>query len=269
MPDHDTVLLARDGPVATLTLNRSEALNALDFPMIDALVARTAQVAGDDTVHVVVLTGAGKHFMAGGDIRVFAQSLEEDAATRTRTFHAMADRVHAAIEAIARMPQPVIARVQGAVAGFGLSLMNACDLVYAADDAYFASAYLMLGVTPDGGGTWSLPRIVGARKAAEILLLGERLSAPQALSLGLINRVLPAADLDAAVGEAASKLARGPQRAVRGVKRLLRGSSGASLSEQLALEAASFGACAGSDDFVEGVRAFLGKRAPSFGGGAP
>ena len=163
--------------------------------------------------------------MAGGDIRVFAQSLEEDAATRAKSFQAMADRVHAAIESIARMPQPVIARVQGAVAGFGLSLMNACDLVFAADDAYFASAYLTLGVTPDGGGTYSLPRIVGARKAAEIMLLGERLFAPQALALGLVNRVLPVADLDAAVAAAAGKLAKGPQRAVRGVKRLLRGSS--------------------------------------------
>jgi 2-(1,2-epoxy-1,2-dihydrophenyl)acetyl-CoA isomerase len=269
MTANDTVLLTRDGAIATLVLNRPDALNALDFAMIDALVARTAEVASDDTVHVVVLTGAGKHFMAGGDIRIFAQSLEADAAARAKTFQAMADRVHAAIESIARMPQPVIARARGAVAGFGLSLMNACDLVFAADDAYFASAYLTLGVTPDGGGTYSLPRIVGARKAAEIMLLGERLFAPQALALGLVNRVLPTADLDAAVAAAAGKLAQGPQRAVRGVKRLLRGSSGATLSEQLALEAASFGACAGADDFAEGVRAFLAKRPPSFGGGTP
>lgn len=268
MTDHDTVLLARDGPVATLTLNRPDALNALDFPMIEALVARTAAIAGDETIHVVVLTGAGRHFMAGGDIRVFAQSLEQDGATRARAFSGMADRVHAAIEAIARMPQPVIARVQGAVAGFGLSLMNACDLVFAADDAYFASAYLTLGVTPDGGGTWSLPRIVGARKAAEIMLLGERLDAQAALAAGLVNRVLPVAELDAAVAAAARRLGSGPQRAVRGVKRLLRESSGATLSGQLAREATSFGACAGSDDFVEGVRAFLGKRAPVFGGSA-
>lgn len=265
MPTTDPVLLLRDGPVATLMLNRPDALNALDFAMIDALVARTADLAGDAGVHVVVLCGAGKHFMAGGDIRVFAESLQQEGPERERAFQAMAERVHAAIETLARMPQPVIARVQGAVAGFGLSLMNACDLVFAADDAYFASAYLALGVTPDGGGTYWLPRVVGSRRAAEIMLLGERLFAPQALELGLVNRVLPATELDAAVDAAARRLAMGPQRAVRGVKRLLRRSPGATLSEQLAAEAASFGACAGTDDFVEGVGAFLGKRPAKFG----
>jgi len=234
--------------------------------MVEALVALTTEVARDDAVHVLVLRGAGKHFMAGGDIRLFAQSLELDGAARAKEFQHLADRIHAAIETLARMPQPVIACVRGAAAGFGLSLMNACDLVFAADDAYFASAYLTLGVSPDGGGTYWLPRIVGSRKAAEIMLLGERLTAPQARDLGLVNRVLPAAELDATVDAAAQRLARGPQTAMRGAKRLLRQSSGASLSEQLAAEATSFGACAGIDDFAEGVRAFLGKRPPKFEG---
>lgn len=266
MTTNATVLLARDGSVATLTLNRPDALNALDLAMIDALVAHTTELARDDRVHVVVVAGAGKHFMAGGDIRVFADSLAQAPAERARSFQAFAQRVHVAIETIARMPQPVVARVQGAVAGFGLSLMNACDLVFAADDAYFASAYLTLGVTPDGGGTYWLPRLTGARKAAEIMLLGERLAAPQAQALGLVNRVVPAAELDATVAQVAQRLARGPQRAVRGAKRLLRQSSTASLAEQLAAEAESFGACAATDDFAEGVQAFLGKRPPRFGG---
>lgn len=259
------VLLARDGAVATLTLNRPDALNALDDAMVEALVAMSAEVAGDNATHVLVLRGAGKHFMAGGDIRLFAQSLEQDAAARAREFQRLADRIHAAIETLARMPQPVIACVRGAAAGFGLSLMNACDLVFASDDAYFASAYLTLGVTPDGGGTYWLPRIVGSRKAAEIMLLGERLSAAAALELGLINRIVPGTELDAAVDAAARHLAAGPQHAVRGAKRLLRQSSAASLSAQLAAEAASFGACAGTADFAEGVRAFLAKRPPRFG----
>ena len=262
---NDTVLVARDGPVATLTLNRPAALNALDLAMVEALVRETATLARDENIHVVVLAGAGKHFMAGGDIRVFAESLAQDHEKRARTFRKLADDVHAAIETLARMPQPVIGRVQGAAAGFGLSLMNACDLVVASEDAYFASAYLALGVTPDGGGTYWLPRLVGARKAAEIMLLGERLSAQQALDLGLVNRVVPAGELDAVVGAVARKLASGPQHAVRGVKRLLRQSLGASLSQQLGAEAASFGACAGTDDFAEGVEAFLDKRAPHFG----
>lgn len=258
------VLLERDGPVATLTLNRPEALNALDDAMVEALVALTAEVAADDAIRVLVLRGAGRHFMAGGDIRLFAQSLAMDGAARAQDFQRLADRIHAAIETLARMPQPVIGCVRGAAAGFGLSLMNACDLVFASEDAYFASAYLTLGVTPDGGGTYWLPRIVGARKAAEIMLLGERLSAQAALDLGLVNRVLPAAELDAAVAAGARRLAQGPAQAVRGAKRLLRQSGGATLSEQLRTEAQSFGACAGTDDFAEGVRAFLEKRPPRF-----
>lgn len=261
---NDTILLARNGPVATLTLNRPAALNALDFAMVDALIERTQAIAGDDGIRVVVLEGAGKHFMAGGDIRVFAGSLDADPASRSASFQRMVERVHASIETLARMPQPVIGRVQGAVAGFGLSLANACDLVFASEDAYFASAYLQIAVTPDGGGTWWLPRIVGARKAAEILMLGERFGAREAEALGLVNRVLPADALDAAVGEAAQRLAAHPTLALRNLKRLLRGSIGQSLSAQLQAEAQSFGQCTGTKEFAEGITAFLAKRAPQF-----
>ena len=167
---NDTVLLERDGGVATLTLNRPDALNVLDLAMVDALVARTAEVAADDTLRVVVVRGAGRHFMAGGDIRTFATHLEEPPAVRRSGFQRMVEQIHAAIECLHRMPHPVIGRVHGAVAGFGLSLMNACDLVVASDDAYFASAYRQIALTPDGGGSWSLPRLVGMRKAMEILL---------------------------------------------------------------------------------------------------
>jgi 2-(1,2-epoxy-1,2-dihydrophenyl)acetyl-CoA isomerase len=162
------------------------------------------------------------------------------------------------------MPHPVVGCVQGAVAGFGLSLMNACDLVVAADDAYFASAYRQIGLTPDGGGSWSLPRLVGMRKAMEILLLGERFGAADALALGLVNRVVPAAELDAATSAVVQILATGPVLATRQAKRLVRESLSRTLSEQLDAEAASFAACAGTADFVEGITAFLQKRAPQF-----
>ena len=260
------VVAARDGPIATLTLNRPDALNALDDAMIDALVEAATSIAADREARVVVLRGAGKHFMAGGDIRVFAQSLDRAPDERAARFRGLIDRVHAAIETLARMPQPVIAGVQGAVAGFGLSLANACDLVYASEDAYFASAYLTIGVTPDGGGTWWLPRIVGARKAAEIMMLGERFDAKHALALGLVNRVVPAADLDATVDAAARRIADGPPPAMQNLKRLLRLSSQTTLAGQLDLEARSFSACTASDEFAEGVRAFLDKRKPDFGG---
>ena len=262
---NDTVLLARDGSVATLTLNRPDALNALDPAMIDALIAHTAAVARDDSVRVVVLRGAGRHFMAGGDIRSFAERLAEAPAVRSEGFRRTIGRLHAAIENLHRMPHPVVGRVHGAVAGFGLSLMNACDLVVAADDSYFASAYRQIALTPDGGGSWALPRLVGLRKAMEIFLLGERFGAADALALGLLNRVVPAADLDAATNTMVHALATGPALALRNAKRLVRESLSRSLSEQLDAEASSFAACAGTADFVEGITAFLAKRPPQFG----
>jgi 2-(1,2-epoxy-1,2-dihydrophenyl)acetyl-CoA isomerase len=261
----DTVLLARDGPVATLTLNRPDALNTLDLAMVDALVARTAEVAADDALRVVVVQGAGKHFMAGGDIRTFAVHLDEAPATRRDAFRRMVERLHAAIEGLHRMPHPVIGRVHGAVAGFGLSLMNACDLVIASDDAYFASAYKQIALTPDGGGSWSLPRLVGMRKAMEIFLLGERFGAAEALALGFVNRVVPRAELDTATAAIARSIAEGPVVATRNTKRLVRESLRRTLSEQLQAEAVSFAECSASPDFVEGITAFLAKRAPQFG----
>ena len=134
----------------------------------------------------------------------------------------------------------------------------------AADDAYFSSAYRQIGLTPDGGGTWSLPRIVGLRKALEIFLLGERFDAREALRIGLVNRVVAAAALDATVREVAQSIATGPVLALRNVKRLLRESLEHSLSEQLRAEAESFGRCAATPDFVEGIHAFLEKRPPKF-----
>lgn len=259
------LLVERHGAVATLTLNRPDALNTLDFELMDALVAAAADVAADDSVRVVVLRGAGRHFMAGGDLRTFAGELAKPPAQRTADFRTMIGRLHSAIEHFHRMPHPVIGQVHGAVAGFGLSLMNACDLVIAADDTYFASAYGNIALTPDGGGSWSLPRIVGMRHAMEILLLGERFDARRALELGLVNRVVPAADLEQAVATMVASLVAGPALAISNTKRLLRESPGRTLSAQLDAEAASFGACAGTDDFVEGITAFLEKRPAIFG----
>jgi len=258
------LLLERTGRVATLTLNRAESLNALDFSLMDALVDAAADVAADDALRVVVIRGAGKHFMAGGDIRTFAGMLDGESAERTRRFRRMIARLHSAIEAFHRMPHPVIGQVQGAVAGFGLSLMNACDLVVAADNAYFASAYRAIALTADGGGSWALPRLVGMRRAMEIMLLGERFDAQQALAWGLVNRVVPLAEIDATVAGMVGSLADGPKLAIRNAKRLMRESLARSLSEQLDAEAASFAACAGTPDFAEGIAAFLEKRPPQF-----
>lgn len=258
------LLLSRAGAVATLTLNRAESLNALDLGMIDALVEHTAALAADASVRCVIVNGAGRHFMAGGDIRMFASELSLASEARRKRLAGIIARVHAAIEAIHRMPQPVIASVQGAVAGFGLSLLAACDLAIAADDAYFTLAYRHIGTTPDGGSTWTLPRLVGTRRAMEMALLAQRFDAAEALRIGLVNRVVGATELVESTAAMAETIASGPALAMTNGKRLINQSSTRSLSEQLAAEAASFGACAATGDFAEGVRAFLEKRPPRF-----
>lgn len=267
---NSSILLDRDGALATLTLNRPDALNTLDLTMMDALVAHAGALAADPAVRCVVLRGAGRHFMAGGDLRTFAQQLDASPAARQAWFTRMVQGLHASIEHLRRMPAPVIASVHGAVAGFGLSLVGACDLAIAADDAYFASAYRNIALTPDGGGTYTLPRIVGLKKAMELLLLGERFDAQEALRLGLVNRVVPRESLAAATQVWVDAILTGPRLALAGVKRLLQQSSTSTLSEQLQAEATSFGACTATGDFVEGINAFLAKRPPHFGhGGDP
>jgi len=266
MLPNDTVILAHEGAVARLTLNRPAALNTLDFAMVDALVAACDALARDGSIKVVVLAGAGKHFMAGGDIRTFHEAVHRPPAERHAIFEGLVDRIHYAIETFHRLDVPVIARVQGAVAGFGLSMVCACDLAIAADDAYFAAAYRQIGLSPDGGMSWSLPRLVGARRAAEILLLSERFGAADALAMGLVNRVVPVAELDAAIDKAVASIVAGPRGALKRTKRLLRQSSGSTLPEQLRAEAADFAACSSTDEFVEGVGAFVEKRLARFGG---
>jgi 2-(1,2-epoxy-1,2-dihydrophenyl)acetyl-CoA isomerase len=265
MLPNDTVILAHQGPVARLTLNRPAALNTLDFAMVDALVAACDALARDGSIRAVVLAGSGKHFMAGGDVRTFHGSLERPPAERHGVFADLVDRIHYAIETFHRLDVPVVARVQGAVAGFGLSMVCACDLAIAADDAYFAAAYRQIGLSPDGGMSWSLPRLVGARRAAEILLLSERFGAQEALAMGLVNRVVPVAELDAAVDKVVASIVAGPRGALKRTKRLLRESSTSTLPEQLHAESLSFAACASTDEFAEGVSAFVDKRAPRFG----
>ena len=262
---NESILLTREGPVATLTLNRPEALNVLDSSMTEGLVKHTTDLGSDATVRVVVIRGAGRHFMAGGDIRSFADELKQAPAERKRKFLGFIERIHIAIENLNRMPQPVVARVQGAVAGFGLSLMNACDLVVASDDSYYASAYRQIGVSPDGGGTWALPRLVGMRRAMEIFLLSERFGAADALRIGIVNKVVPLAELDAATDAVVRTLVQGPAMALSNTKRLVRESLARSLSEQLRAEGESFSSCAATPDFEEGIAAFLGKRPPQFG----
>jgi 2-(1,2-epoxy-1,2-dihydrophenyl)acetyl-CoA isomerase len=261
---NDPVLLERQGALATLTLNRPSALNTLDFLMMEALIERTRELATDESLRCILVRGAGKHFMAGGDIKTFALSIGSPGEERQALFTRRIGELHAAIETLQRLPTPVIAAVHGAVAGFGLSLMLACDLVVATDTSYYSSAYRNIGLTPDGGCTYFLPRVVGVKKAMEIVLLGERFDAAAAERLGLVNWVVPEAELDGKVDSVVKAILEGPEAALGGGKLLVNQSLAHSLSEQLHTEALSFGACAGTPDFTEGIAAFLEKRAPKF-----
>ncbi len=261
------ILLDVADGVATLTLNRPAALNALSFEMLSALADITARLARRTDLRVVVIGGAGEHFMAGGDIHDFASQLHLSPESRIASFRATIEQhVNRSIEALAELRVPVVARVHGACAGFGLSLVLACDLVVAADSASFTTAYASIGLSGDGGMSWFLPRIVGRHKAFELFLLAERFDAAEALRLGIANRVVPAAELDAAVAMLVGRIVGGPREAYAEMKRLLNQSPDQSLDTQLQLEAEAFARCSARPDFDEGVGAFLAKRAPRFNG---
>jgi len=261
-----SVLLEIDGAIATLTLNRPQALNALDSAMSLELSALTSRLETDDKVRCVVLQGSGEHFMAGGDIKFFHQGLDEPQDVRKLQFERLIGEVHATVIRLRRMPKPVLASVGGAVAGFGLSLMSACDLALAADSSYFTLAYCHIGTSPDGGATYALPRLTGVKRAMEIALLGERFDARRALELGLVNRVVAVADLANETRQLAERLAAGPTAVYGRTKRLINESLNHSLVEQLQAEQDCFAESTADADFAEGVRAFVAKRKPKFTG---
>ncbi len=263
---NDTLLLDIEDGIATLTLNRPEALNALNGARIAALGETVPRLETDPAVRCVVLRGAGEHFMAGGDLKEFLGHLDQPAEDRRRQFEAMIHRLHPTIIALRRMPKPVVASLRGAAAGFGLSLSLAADLAIAAEDAYFTLAYCLIGTSPDGGGSFHLPRIVGLRKAMEIALLGDRFDAAAAKDLGIVNWVVPAAALDAETAKLARRLAAGPARALANTKRLLNRSLDSPMEAQLQAEAESFAECAATADFAEGIAAFVEKRKPKYEG---
>lgn len=252
--------------IATLTMDRPQALNALNDALIDALAESTARAAADPAVRAVILRGGGEHFMAGGDLKWFAEEIEGRApAVIEAEMQARLARVHATTLNIRRMGKPVIACVRGAAAGYGVSLMLACDFALAAESAYFTLAYCHIGLSPDGGATWALPRLVGLKKATEIALLGDRFDAATAASLGLVNRAVPDETLDDECLALATRLKRGPALALARTKALLDQSCSTSLEDQLAAEQASFARCAAEPDFAEGLAAFAAKRKPKFG----
>jgi len=259
---NEAVLIERRGSVAHVILNRPAKLNAFSDEMMHALAEATREIGGDDAIRAVVLRGNGAGFCAGGDVARFHEGREKLA----NEFGSLGQRFHASIHAFREMPKPVLCCVHGAVAGGGFSLMLATDLAIAADDAKFTLAYARIGTSPDGGSTWALPRIVGLRKALELTFLPDTFDADAALSLGLVNWVVPAADLDQRTTALAERLANGPTAAFGRAKRLLHSTWEQPMAKQLDDELTAFAACAAGPDFKEGIAAFVEKRKPRFTG---
>ena len=266
MPDDSDHLLfeLRDG-VAVLTMHRPERLNALSRPMIDGAIAALERCAGDAAVGCIVLTGAGRGFCAGGDVTAMAEASStadwtlEQKADRQRAIHRFAALLHAS-------PKPTLAAINGPCAGAGFGLALACDLRIAADSARFTTAFARVGFSGDFGITWPLARIVGEAKAKELLFLSEVLGAAQALELGLVNRIAPAAGLMPAALELAARLARGPLTAYRYMKQNIDAAAVESYQQLLDREAFTQCRTGGTADHREGVVAFTAKREPRFTG---
>jgi 2-(1,2-epoxy-1,2-dihydrophenyl)acetyl-CoA isomerase len=258
----ESLLLTRTTDIATLSFNRPAVFNALDEAMILALRVHCEALAEDASVRCVVLRGEGAAFLAGGDVSLFHSRLAELPALSLR----LARELHFGVLALRRMPKPVLASVHGAVAGAGLSLMAACDLAIAADDTRFTVAYSRIGVSPDGGGSYFLTRALGTRKALELALLSEPFDAAQALVLGLVNRVVPAAQLVAETARLARRLADGPTLAYAETKHLVDAAHDSSLEAHLEAEARAFSRCAATGDMSEGIRAFVERREARYRG---
>jgi 2-(1,2-epoxy-1,2-dihydrophenyl)acetyl-CoA isomerase len=248
--------------VARITLNRPNAANGIDLALGRDLMQVAIRCDEDPDVRAVLLTGAGKMFCAGGDLKSFA-SFGDDlpAALKELTVY-----LHAATSRLARMDAPLVVAVNGAAAGAGMSLAVAGDLVVAAASAKFTMAYTAAGLSPDGSSTYYLPRLIGLRRTQELMFTNRRLSADEALEWGLVNRVVPDEALLDEAGKLAAQLAQGPTRAHGTLKTLLDASFSGTLETQMELEARGIAAMAGTPDGKEGIQAFLEKRRPAFTG---
>ncbi len=258
-----SILYRVQDEVACLTLNRPDVLNSFNAAMSLALQQRLAEAARDATLRAVYLTGAGRAFCAGQDLAEAKPDKGagiEDFEVRVRNFY------NPLILAIRRMPKPVVCAVNGVAAGAGANLALACDFVVAAEEASFLQAFVKVGLVPDTGGTWTLPRLVGKAQATAMMLLGDKVPAARAHQLGMIYQVCPRSELEKVSWDLTIRLAAQPTYAVSLIKQLLAVSSHNSLEQQLEMEAQYQGLAGRSADYHEGVRAFLEKRPPKFAG---
>lgn len=260
---YETVDVNRDGAAVKIALNRPDRMNAWSDGLSQDLLAVLREVAADETVRAVMLTGNGRAFCSGADLK---DGADDAVAGKLDTYTTLTRWYHPIVTTIREMPKPVLTAVNGPAAGAGLSLALAGDLVVAAESAYFMLAFVGIGLVPDGGASLFVPSRVGFARAAEMAMLGERVSAAKAVDWGLINSAWPDAEFAAKADALLARLAAGPTRSYAGSKRELNHWMYDRMAAHLELEASIQGELAASADFVEGVSAFLQKRPPEFGG---
>ncbi len=258
----DTILFTQHGSIGTLTFNRPDVYNAMNPDLILAMRDVTAEMLVSKTLRAVILKGAGKAFLAGGDVGLFYKERE----TIVETVKPLGDALHEGIKNIRNMPFPVIAQIHGACAGAGLSVAMAADFAIAAEGAQFNTAYTKIGLSPDGGSTFFLPRYVGMKRAIELTMLADIFDAKTAAAMGIINRAVPADLLELEVATLAERLSNGATQAFACAKKLINQSFITPIDKQLDDEIAFFAECAKTNDFKEGVTAFVEKRKPRFEG---
>ena len=254
------LLIERTDGVVRLVLNRPDAANAIDADLAKALRDAAVMCDEDASVRCVVLAARGKLFCAGGDVRAFASAGPKLGAM----LHGLASDLHAAMQRLARMGKPLVTAVQGPAAGAGLSLAVLGDIALASRSAHFTMAYTALGLSPDGGSTWLLPRLIGLRRTQELALTNRRVAADEAAALGLVTRAVDDAALAGEVDALASSLARSATAALGRTRTLLLSAFGASLEDQMAAETRAIAAGGDSAEGQEGVQAFLAKRKPAW-----
>src|SRR5712692_6959983 len=257
---YQALLVDRADGIATITMNRPEARNALDLTMRAEMLEALDEIERDPAVRVVLLTGAGGHFSAGGDVKSM-QKKHTAAEGRARV-----EMLNRFVLRLFNFSKPTIAMVDGFAVGAGCNIALGCDLIVASDRAKFGEVFLKIGLVPDGGGTWLLQRLVGLAKAKELVFSADIIDAIEALRIGLVNRVVPAAELEATTRALAARIAAGPPGALGLAKALLNRSATVDLATSLGLEAYAQAQSITTDDHAEGVRAFLEKRPPKFTG---
>ena len=259
----DPVVFTQEGSVATLLLNRPEKLNALDESVTTGLVSALSVVAREPSVRVVVITGAGRGFCAGGDIH---KMTELKTAHLSETFRNSLETGHDLVRQIRQLPKPVLASVNGPAAGGGMNLALACDLRIASDRATFMQAFVRIGLHPDWGGTFFLPRLIGVGRAIEMFFLGEPMAADEAHRLGLVNFLVPHDQLAVETRKLAERLAAAPPLPLALLKQALYERLETQLDLMMEYEVSAQMRCFESQDFMEGLKAFLEKRKPNFKG---